>query len=397
MTIQEIQTTVDKIGVAFEELKAANNDRLAEIEKKGSADVLLENKLETINTYINDQQELKERIEKLETTSSIDVSDSVSKEADSEYKEAFLRYIKKGYEGPALEEKALSVGNDTEGGYTVTAELSGRIIERLFETSPMRSICNVQTISSDALDMIQDDASAASGGWAGEQTARVVTASPTIGRKSIPAHELYAMPQATPKLLDDSSWDAEAWLGKKIGDILGRNENTAFIVGTGANQPRGITTYPNGNVTNSIEQVASASGQAGIVTSNDIVNLYYTLLPEYARNSTYIMARATEQVVRTLVDQNGQYMWQPAFTREETPTLMGRPIVQCSDMPAIGANSLSIAVGDFNEGYTIVDRTGLRVLRDAYSNKPFIDFYATKRTGGDVTNFQAIKLLILDA
>ena len=318
-----------------------------------------------------------------------------------QYKSAFENYLRRNNAG-ADETKALAVGSDPDGGFAVPADMSGRITELVRETSPIRQVANVVTISTDALEGV-NDLNEATSGWIGETDDRSETTAPKLGAWRIPVHEQYAEPRATQKLLDDAMFDVEEYLAGKIADRFSRMENAAFISGNGVKQPRGILTYPAGtpNATtfNVIEQLPT--GGAGAFASSNpgdaLINLVYSLKSVYRENAVFMMRRATLAEVRKLKDGHGNYLWQPDYQTQQGGKLLGFNVVEAEDMPAIGAGSLSIAFGDFNAGYQIVDRQGVRILRDAFTAKPYVKFYTTKRVGGDVVNFEAIKLLKFSA
>jgi HK97 family phage major capsid protein len=251
----------------------------------------------------------------------------------------------------------------------------------------------VETISSDSLDML-DDHDEAAAGWTSETASVSETSSPQIAKRNIQVHELYAQPKATQRLIDDSEIDIEAWIAAKVSDIFSRKENTAFISGNGVGQPRGILTYAAGTSWGSIQQVNS--GTSAQVTADGLIKLYYALKDAYARRASFLMNRATVQAVRLLKETStNQYLWQPGLTAGAPDTLLGVPVFMAADMPVAVADSLSVAVGDFKSAYQIVDRAGIRILRDPFTDKPFVKFYTTKRVGGDVVNFDAIKLMKL--
>ena len=396
----------------FEEFKESNDQRLKEIERKGSADPLTEIKVKRLN----------ERLDHMETAMSRSPRGSVKSDDGAEakifaterkrhyqgeldvntyrqYKTALNHYLRKNNAGNTMDEiKALSVGSDPDGGFAVPPDMGGRIISLILETSPMRQVANVVTIGTDALEGV-NDLSDATSGWVGETEARSETTTPKIGEWRIPVFEQYAEPRATQKLLDDALFNVEEYLANKIAERLSRMENTAFISGNGAKKPRGILTYADGVPSSSnfsvIEQVLT--GGAGDFAASDpgdaLINFVYTLKAAYREKAVFMMKRATLAEVRKLKDSQGNYLWQPDFQMKQGGTLLGFDVVEAEDMPAIAANSLSIAFGDFNAGYQIVDRQGIRVLRDSFTAKPYVKFYTTKRVGGDVVNFEAIKLL----
>lgn len=304
----------------------------------------------------------------------------------------YLRRDEKSLQG--AETKAMSVGSDPDGGYLVTPNIGTVITGIQFETSPLRSLANIETISSDAIEYPRDD-DEASAGWVGEQETRTDTGTPKIGVQRIPANELYAIPKATQKLLEDAAWDVEAWLGRKIGDKFGRVEATAFVSGNGVKKPRGFLTYASGTYaagsSGSIEQLAAAT--SATVAWDDLIKLLSKLKEYYLNGACWLMQRSTVGTLMTLKDGDGRYLWQPNQQAGKPSVLLGYDVRQAADMDAVAGSKLPIAFGNFKMGYTIVDRVGISTLRDPYSAKPFVQFYSRKRVGGDVTNFEAIKLL----
>lgn len=250
----------------------------------------------------------------------------------------------------------------------------------------------METISSDTLDLLEDKDEAASG-WTTETGAVSDTTTPQVGKRSIPVFEMYAQPKATQKLVDDAAIDIENWIAEKVADVFSRKENTAFISGNGVSQPRGLLTYAAGTGWGQIEQVNS--GTSAAVTADGLIKVYYALKEDHATRATFLMNRSLVQAVRLLKDSTNQYIWQPGLAAGAPDTLMGVPVRMAADMPVAASGSLSVAVGDFKSAYLVVDRIGIRILRDPFTDKPFVKFYTTKRVGGDVVNFDAIKLLKL--
>ncbi len=398
MSISEITSRVSALGNAWEQFKQVNDARLRDIDRKGNADPLYNEHLNTISGVLDNY---KRRLDQIETAYnrpllSVDAMAGKSAEAPvSEYDKAFRNYLRKGMDAglETLQTKALSVGSDPDGGYLVTPTMSSKIVKSIFETSPLRQLASVETISSDALELI-DDHDQAAAGWTSEAGAVSETASPTLAKRNIPTNELYAQPKATQKLVDDSAIDIENWLAGKIADIFSRKENTAFISGNGVGQPRGILTYASGTTWGKVEQINS--GTNGQVTADAIINMFYALKDAYSKRASFMMNRTVVQAVRLLKQTStNQYLWQPGLALGVPDTLMGVPVHMATDMPTAATNSLSVAVGDFQAAYQIVDRRGIRILRDPFTEKPFVKFYATKRVGGDVINFEAIKLMKL--
>ena len=398
---------------SFELFKEANDERLRDIEAKGAADPLTEMKVNRLNERFDQiETALRRSARGAETKSdeqqeaaafAVERKHSYHGELDVKtyrhYKAALNNYLRKNNAGSNMEEiKALSVGSDPDGGFAVPPDMNGRIVSLIRETSPVRQVANVVTIGSDALEGISD-LNQATSGWIGETQDRDETDTPQIGAWRIPVHEQYAEPAATQKLLDDAMFDVEAYLAGKIADRLSRMENTAFITGNGIMKPRGFLTYPAGVPSSSsfsvIEQVAA--GASGAFPSSNpgdqLINLVYALKAAYRDKAVFMMTRNTLGAVRKLKDTDGRYLWQPDFQQRQGGNLLGFNVVEAQDMPELAANSLSIAFGDFSQGYQIVDRLGIRILRDSFTAKPYVKFYTTKRVGGDVVNFEAIKLM----
>jgi len=428
----EIKKIVEKTEKAFNDFKETNDKRLDEIEAKGKSDPLTEEKLGKINTAMSGfQDELKsahkkndERMAEMETainrqnsaddeakgedlsaeikSMSAQVGRQVSKDELVNYKNALDSYVRKNNAGASAEEiKALSVGIDPDGGYWVAPDKSGRIAKLLYETSAMRQVANVVTIGTDRLEGAYDLDEATSG-WVGETEARTETDTPQIGKWEIPVHEQYAEPRATQKVLDDAAYPVEEWLEGKIADKLARTENTAFITGNGVGKPRGFLDY-----STSTAEIAKATygsliqhvitgvsgGFHATLPGDAIIDAVFKLKNSYRMNAAFMMSRATLGEVRKLKDGQGNYLWQPDFSQRLGGLLVGYRTVEAEDMPVIAANSLSIAFGDFNKAYQIVDRQGIRILRDPFTAKPYVKFYTTKRTGGDMVDFDALKLI----
>lgn len=422
----DIKNAMSELGRSFELFKDANNEKIKQIERKGKSDPLLDAKVERLNHEVTRALEIsdnaKKRVDRFETAFSrspvgsdkndewMDAKTFMAErkgtrdvEADigayRQYKSALSGYIRKNNAGSAMDEiKALSVGSDPDGGFWITPDMSGRIVSLIRDTSPMRQVANVVTIGTDALEGV-NDLDEATSGWVGETESRSETAAPKIGEWRIPVHEQYAEPRATQRLLDDALFNVEEYLAGKIADKLSRMENAAFVGGNGVKKPRGFLTYaagtPSASAFSVIERIPT--GAAGAFAASNpgdaLITLVYSLKAAYRDNAVFMMKRQTLAEVRKLKDGNGNYLWQPDFQSRQGGTLMGFTVIEAEDMPAIAADSLSIAFGDFSAGYQIVDRMGIRVLRDSFTAKPFVKFYTTKRTGGDVTNFEAIKLL----
>jgi HK97 family phage major capsid protein len=433
----QLPAIIDKLGRAFEEFKSKVETEQREI-KAGikAAPVDLTKVEETLNNLqeakaaiearLDAEQKFRVEIEKklgrpgMGHNGGPSIEDEVkgfrlglrpgqSIEADGyeAYKGAFGAFLRKNAQVLGAEEvKALSVGSDADGGYLVPADMSGRIVTRVFETSPIRQIASVQSISTDALEGVRDTDEAASGGWVSETGTRAATGTPQVGKWRIPVHEMFAMPEATQQMLDDAAVDIEAWLGRKVADRLTRVENAAFVVGDGVGKPRGLAAYPTaatGDGTRpwgTLEHINTGADGGFLGTTSATAspaNVLYDLVgafkDAYLQNARWVTRREVITAIRKFKLTDGQFIWQPGLILGQPQTILGYPVTIAQDMPALGTASLSMAFGNFAEGYQIVDRQGFRVLRDPFTNKPFVRFYTTRRVGGGVIQFEAIKFL----
>jgi HK97 family phage major capsid protein len=408
---------VAQIKVAFEEFKATNDQRIKALET-GKSDVVLDQKVDKISATISQlQSELADVAAKaaargLGQGGDDDVVKAAAKfskergvEVDAEaygrYVNALDVYYRRGDATPAAVRAEMSVGSDPDGGYSVTPDMTGRIVQRVYETSPMRQVASVVTIGTDALEGF-NDLEEASAGWVGEKAARPETGTPGLGKWTIPVHEIYAQPKTTQKLLDDSMFDIEAWLSGKVADKFTRAENAAFMTGDGILKPRGIFAYPTAATGDATRPwgtfrhfLSGTNGTLGTTPGDRLIDMVFGLKAAYRTNANWMMSRAMLADVRKIKDGDGNYLWQPDFTQRQGGTLVGYGVVEAEDTPAAATGSLSIAFGDFREAYTIVDRIGIRVLRDPFTDKGFVKFYTTKRVGGGALNFEAVNFLRL--
>jgi HK97 family phage major capsid protein len=390
----EVGEAFGEFMTAFEAFKEANDERLGEIERRMSADAVTVDKVERINRAL-DELTLKSRRPQL----GADTPDAAPAYR-REHKAAFEAYVRKGETGAlaSLESKSLSAGSDADGGYLVPDETETEIGRLLNEASPIRAIAGVRQVTA----AVYKKPFAITGpqtGWVGETAARPETTAPTLAEMQFPAMELYAMPAATQTLLDDAAVSIDQWIAEEVQAAFAEQEGTAFVTGDGTNKPRGFLDYT---------KVADASwswGNLGYVAtgaagafpasnpSDVLIDLVYSLKAGYRQNANWVMNRKTQAEVRKLKDADGNYLWQPAATADGRASLIGFPVTEAEDMPDIAADAFAIAFGDFRRGYLIVDRLGVRILRDPYSAKPYVLFYTTKRVGGGVQNFEALKLL----
>ena len=396
---REIKEAFDDFLRAFDAFKGANDERLAALEKR-SADVVADEKVERIGRALDEHKRALDELTLAAQRPALGGERKAAPHQTRERKQAFDRYVRKGDAGglDALELKALSVGSDPDGGYTVPLEIESTIDRVLAKASPIRSIATVRAIGANVYRKPITTAGAATG-WVGETDSISQTNTPTLAALDFPAMELYAMPAATQTLLDDSQVDIEQWLAEEVQIVFAEQEGAAFVNGDGTNKPTGFlaaTTVADGSwVWGKLGYIAS--GAAGAFASSNpsdaLLDLAYAPKQGYRANGRWVMNRKTESAVRKFKDSTGNYIWQPGASAGQPATLFGYPVTEVEDMPDIAANSYSIAFGDFARGYLVVDRVGIRVLRDPYSAKPYVLFYTTKRVGGGVQNFEAIKLM----
>jgi len=319
-------------------------------------------------------------------------------DAGAPHQKAFNAYLRNGDDdglrGLELEGKSLSSAVNSEGGYLVDPQTSDRVQSVLNATASIRAIASVVTVEATSYDVLVDHTDVGAG-WATETDATTETDTPQIDRITIALNELSALPKASQRLLDDSAFDIEAWLAGRIADKFARAEAAAFINGDGTDKPKGILDHP--TVDNDVWAWGNLgyvpSGEAGDVTGEAIIELVYALGAQYRANGTFVMNSKTAGLVRKLKDADGRFLWSDGLAAGEPAQLMGYPVLVAEDMPDAATDSLSIAFGDFHAGYTVAERPDLRILRDPFSAKPHVLFYATKRVGGDVSDFAAIKLL----
>lgn len=383
----------------FENFKEANDRRLSELSSKFADDVITREKVDRINKAMDDQKRVIDQLVLKKARPALGSGQALTPDM-MEHKAAFEAYIRKGDEAGlrALEAKAYSIGVNTDGGMLVPPELDTGIGRRVSTVSPMRRLATVRQISAAVLKKPFALAGLPSG-WVTETAGRPQTNTQSLAELNFPTMELYAMPAATQALLDDAAVDIEAWISNEVDIVFAEQEGAAFITGDGVAKPKGFLAYANiadaswswGNL--GYVPTTVAGGFKAANPSDNLVDLIYALKAGYRQNANFMMNRKTQGEIRKFKDTAGNYLWQPPAGPDRQATLMGYPIAEAEEMPDIAANSLSVAIGDFRAGYLIVDRIGTRILRDPYSAKPYVLFYTTKRVGGGIQNFEAIKLL----
>ena len=309
------------------------------------------------------------------------------------------RYLRKGLE-PANEVKSLSMSVGTDGGVAVPTEIDALIDGTLKLISPIRSIAAVVAIGSANYRKLIVQGGVASG-WVAETAGRPLTATPNFIEIAPPMGELYANPAASQAMLDDAMFDVETWLANEIATEFARAESIAFVTGNGVARPRGFLTYATALTDDTtrpfgtLQYIASgAAGAFAAATPQDkLVDLVHSLRSPYRQGASWVMNSATLAKIRKMKDGDGSFIWQASLSAEQPATLLGYPVVEADAMPDVAADSLSIAFGNFKAGYLIAERAATGVLRDPFTNKPFVQFYATRRVGGAVVNSEAIKLM----
>ena len=354
-----------------------------------------------INTKLQKQDEMLTMFERKSITAARPAL-STAADVDAPHQKAFQAYLRSGDDdalrGLDLDSKALSASVSADGGFLVDPQTAETIKGVLFGTSSLRSISNVVNVESTSFDVLVDHTEMGAG-WATEAGPTTETGTPRFDRITIPLHELNALPKASQRLLDDSAFDIEGWLAKRIADKFARAEAAAFVGGDGIDKPKGFLTH------SAVDNESWSWGNLGYVASgvdgdfsssapcDAIVDLVYALGADYRANASFVMNSKTAGAVRKMKDADGRFLWSDGLAAGEPARLMGYPVLIAEDMPDIASDAHAIAFGDFNAGYTIAERPDLRVLRDPFSAKPHVLFYATKRVGGDVSDFAAIKLL----
>lgn len=442
MDISEIKALIETQGKAFDAFKEAHAAETAEIKKRLAADPLIADKLGKIETSLDQAAEGKAKLEaaiaaerkeredlelRLQRFNIKGDSEGATVEVErkefnlllagqaaeqktaaveldakgyDEYKAAFERMLRKNDRLLSADEvKTLSVGSDPDGGYLVTPDVTGRMVKKVYESSPIRQIASVQAIGTDALEGMEDLGEAGVG-YAGEHGTSGDATTPQFGKWRIPVFIIDTEPKATQQLLDDASIDVEGWLADKVANKFARFENAEFVTGA-ANKIRGFAagytmTADTGSVSwGEIGYIATgvSSDFAASDKPDKIFDLIGTVKNEYLANARFVTRRSVVTKIRKFKDSQGQYLWQPSLVMGAPEMIAGHPLTRAEDMPALANGSKSLAFGDFKEGYQIVDRLGVRVLRDPYTGKPYVKFYTTKRVGGGVVNFEAIKLM----
>jgi HK97 family phage major capsid protein len=394
----ELKETIESIGRAFETFKAENDARLKEIEKKGHVDPLLAEKVEKINADISALGEMKKQLEAIETAVARGQFPGGGNAKDQEViarAKAFTHLMRGNIESvkDINIQASASTLSDPDGGFTVPEEVDAAIDRIQGTLSSMRRLATVRGISTDTYKKLVNQGGATSG-WVAEKGSRAETSTPTLAEIAINTKELYAMPYATQTLLDDSRIDIGAWLAEEVSEVFNDAEGDAFINGNGVEKPKGIAAYSMiANSSYSWGKVGYiAGGHASLLNNLDkLIDLQHALKTSYRNGAAFLMNDSTCQVIRKFKDGDGNYIWRPGLLEGSPETLLGKPIEYDDNIDDIGAGKYPIFYGNFKRAYLIIDRFGTRVLRDPYTAKPYVAFYTTKRVGGGITLYEAIK------
>lgn len=382
---------IAQLQKAFEEFKAAQDDKL----KAKADDTLVNEKIRRIDAAVDGFQAIIDDLNAKMAAAAAGGAVIGDMPADPEYVSAFKAHMRKGDV-----QAAINKGADSEGGYLAPIEWDRTITGKLKEVSPIRANARVVSITTSGFKRIFTDRSIGSG-WVGETAARPITSTPAVAILDFVPGEIYANPAITQQALDDVAIDLEQWLASEVDTEFARQEGIAFLSGNGANKPYGILTYVTGAANEARHpwgaiQVVN-SGAAAAFTSDGFIDLFYSVPASYRTGAKLFSNRQSQSAMRKLKDGQGNYLWQPSFSQGQPATLAGEPIVEIPDMPAVGAGNIAALYGNMEQAYLIVDRVGIRILRDPYTNKPFVHFYTTKRVGGGLFNPEPMRALKIAA
>lgn len=384
----DVHKLIKELNNAFNEFKIENNKREENI-KKGVIDALQETTIKNLESRITELQAAVDQANQAMVGMRL-VGDGEGK-VDAEYSAAFNANLRSGEINAALNKGAAE-----DGGYLVPTEWDRTLEKRLLILSPMRSLAKVQTTSKPSFTRLFTEHGMSSG-WVGETDARPETTTGKFKPFTYNTGEIYVNPSATQQMLDDSEINLESWLLGEIDNEIALQEGKAFLTGDGVNKPTGLLTYIEGNANASKHPYGAIkvvkSGNANEITADALIDLVYALPAAYASNAGFVMNRNTLATLRKLKDGQGNYLWQPSLVAGQPSTLLGYKVTELVDMPDVAANTTPVLFGDLAQGYMVLDRVGVRVLRDPYTNKPFVSFYTTKRVGGGLLNPDTMKVL----
>jgi HK97 family phage major capsid protein len=386
----DLTQLIRALNTDFTEFKATMAEKDKELARRFD-DVVTTEKLQRIDASVSDLQAAIDQANTQLAAMKVGAGEGEGALRDPEYTDAFRAHFRKGDI-----QAALNKGADDEGGYLAPVEWDRTVTSELIQISQMRQIAQVQTISGAGFTKLVADRGTGSG-WVGETAARPQTSTPKFQPLTFRPGEIYANPAATQQILDDAEVNLEQWLAGEVQTEFSFQEGLAFVAGNGTNKPRGFLTYIDGGASDDHHPwgnipVIDAVGHNAIA-SDEILDMIYDLPSEYTPNARFVMNRRSQGRIRKLKDGQGNYLWQPTFVAGQPSTLAGYPVTEMPAMPDVAAEAIPLAFGDFQRGYLIIDRIGIRVLRDPYTNKPYVHFYTTKRVGGGVQDPTVIRLL----
>jgi len=389
--VSDPKAMIGQLQAAFEEFKKTNDEKL-----KAKADVVLDEKVQRLDAAIDGFQATIDDLNAKIAAGAGGDNIIGDLQGDPDYVKAFKAHMRKGDNAGAEVQAAMTKGTDADGGYLAPVEWDRTITGKLKQVSPIRANARVISITTNGFKKLFTDRAVGSG-WVGETASRPATSTPQIASLDFPLGEIYANPAISQQLLDDAAIDLEAWLADEVQTEFARQEGIAFLSGDGTNKPHGILTYVTGAANaarhpwGAIQTISS--GAAAALTSDGFIDLFYSIPTEFRANAKLYTNRGSQAAMRKLKDGQGNYLWQPSYAAGQPATLAGETIVEVPDMPAVGANAVAALYGDMEATYLVVDRVGIRVLRDPYTNKPFVHFYTTKRVGGGVYNPEPMRAL----
>jgi HK97 family phage major capsid protein len=386
----EIKPLIEALQKQFHDFKAEHTAQLDAV-KKGNTEAFQALKVDQINAEIDRLQKAVDDTNIKMAAAELGGAASGRPVKDREYTSAFNAHMKRGDI-----QASLSKGTAADGGFTAPTEWDRTITDKLVQVSPMRQLATVQSISGNAFSKLFNQKGTTSG-WVGETAARPETNTPTFGSLTYTTGEIYANPSATQQMLDDSEVNLEAWLAGEVEQEFALQEGLAFLSGNGTNRPTGILNYVTGGANATTHPYGAIttvnSGNAALLTADGIVNLTEALPTEFTGNARFVMNKATVTAIRRLKDGQGNYLWQPTFASGGPATINGYAYTEMAGMPNIAAGTKPILFGDFARGYLVIDRVGVRVLRDPFTAKPYINFYTTRRVGGGLLNPEVLRAL----
>lgn len=379
-----INDTIHALNNAFEEFKTTNDTRLQAVESKGVADTLTNEKLERIQAEVVDLQKKAARPS----------LNGVADQNETEHKSAFGKWARKGageYELEAIEKKAITLNDGTNnananGGFLLPKVIEAGIRESLRTLSPIRSRATVITVSTDDYGYTRNLRGLQTG-WVGETDARPETNTPTLAQIKVPMGELYANPAVSQRALDDAAFNLEEWMERNIAEEMAIEENNKFVTGDGVNKPKGIL------ATTGMTTIKTGAASAMPANGDFVAQMVYSMKAAYRNEACFLAQGGTIAGVMNLQDKNGNYLWRPSLAVGQPSALGGYEVLEVEDMDAIGAGKSPLIFANLKQGYLIADRIGIRTLRDPYTHKPFVHFYATKRVGGHVQDTDAFVVL----